>query len=96
MKNGNQPIGKISEHFEGMGTFTRDMVSQRARELAIINGRPPNRYSTEAFLQAKRELTGEDGNDYELSEEEPIAGLTTWDEEPGTSGQRNRPLLPNA
>lgn len=78
--------GKISERFKGVGTVTQDMVVQRAREMAIINGRPPNHYTQDDFLEAKRELTGLGGNGVEQSEEEPIAGLTSWDEEPGTSG----------
>jgi hypothetical protein len=86
MKQGHQTLGKISDHFEGVGTVTRDMVVQRARELAMINGRAPNHYSTEDYLQAKRELTGDDENGNPQAEEEPIAGLTSWDEEPGTSG----------
>jgi hypothetical protein len=86
MKRAHQSIGKISAHFEGVGTVTREMVTQRARELAIINGRPPNHYSTEDFLEAKRELTGLDANDNDQAGEEPIAVLTSWDEDPGTSG----------
>jgi hypothetical protein len=86
MKTPRQASGIISSHFQGLGTVTRDMVIQRAREIAFINGRPPNRYSTEDFLEAKRELTGLGSNGAEHAEEEPIAGLTSWDEEPGTLG----------
>ncbi len=62
------------------------MVVQRARENAIINGRLPNRYTQDDFLEAKRELLGVNGLGQDQAEEEPIAGLTSWDEEPGTSG----------
>ena len=86
MKTTSKPHGKISAHFNGMGTPSNDMVIERAREIAIINGRPPNHYSRDDFLQAKLELTGEKNGNSDQSEEEPIVGLTNWDEEPGSSG----------
>ena len=86
MKKIFQPHGRISGHFKGMGAATTDMVIERAREIAIINGRPPNHYSQDDLQQAKRELTGAGNGAEEQAEEEPIFGLTQWDEEPGTSG----------
>jgi len=75
--------GKISEHFKGLGTVTREMVLERARELAMIKGH--DHYTEDDWQEAKRELIGihED-----LGEEEPINALTRWDEEPGTTGHR--------
>src|SRR4051812_1792450 len=85
MKPAEQAPGKISDHFRGVGTVTRDMVSQRARELAVINGHDPNHYTKDDFDEAKRELTGmaPPAND---DEDDAMAGVTRWDEEPGTSG----------
>ena len=51
--------GVISENFAGVGSVTRDMVRERAIELAIINGRSAQNMSTSDWEQAKRELTGE-------------------------------------
>jgi hypothetical protein len=55
------PINKgiIAENFKGVGAVTRDMVHARAKELAMISGRPPSDVSQADYEQAKRELTGE-------------------------------------
>jgi hypothetical protein len=78
--------GKMICHASGLGTVTREMVIQRAREIAMINGRPPNHYSRDDFLEAKRELVGNDANESEDNEFDSLNALTTWDEDPGTSG----------
>jgi hypothetical protein len=74
----NHTHGIIAEHFTGVGTVTRDMVVERAREIAIINSRGPNHYNQDDFNQAKLELTGttaEEEADGNLAEK-----LTAWDE----------------
>ena len=82
--NQNQNHGIISEHFCGVGTVTPDRVIQRAREIALINGRPPNHYTQDDFNEAKRELTGETA--VEASDEGAVANVTAWDESPSDSG----------
>src|SRR5665213_2788235 len=72
MKATHQAHGRISDHFEGMGTVTRDMVIERAREIAMINGHPTNHYTLNDFMEAKRELTGEE-TDLENEESIPSA-----------------------
>jgi hypothetical protein len=83
MKRMEAVPGKISDHFRGVGTVSREMVSQRAKELARINGR--ERFNENDWEEAKRELIGTE-NYTETSDEEKVAALTRWDEEPGTSG----------
>jgi hypothetical protein len=56
MKSTNPGI--IAKRFCGVGTVTGDMVEQRARELAVINGRSPRHYRHDDYLEAQRELTG--------------------------------------
>ena len=84
MKRTAPIIGKISDHFQGVGTVTREMVLQRALEIARINGH--EHHTQEDWEQAKRELIGDFGVDSGSVEEETINGLTRWDEDPGTSG----------
>ena len=84
MKDINNAHGIISEHFQGVGTVTRDMVVKRAKEIAIINGRERHHYTKDDFMEAKRELTG--NSSAEGEEDELLASLTSWDEEPGASG----------
>lgn len=81
--NQNQNHGIISDHFSGVGTVTREKVIQRAREIALINGRAPNHYTQDDFLEAKRELTG---GVSEPSDEESVGEIVTWDESPDGAG----------
>jgi hypothetical protein len=76
--------GIISDHFLGVGTVTREMVRQRAREIAIINGRPPNHCSRHDFLEAQRELTG--AIPALDDEDDRIINTTAWGEESGAAG----------
>ncbi len=87
MKTTRSPHGKISEHFQGLGAASLDSVIQRAREIAMINGRPPNHYLDDDFLQAKRELIGaSDGAAAPETENPALANLTHWDENPEAAG----------
>jgi hypothetical protein len=87
MKNLRERTGKISDHFGGLGTVTREMVEKRAREIAVINGRASNDFTENDWVQAKHEFLGIQEVE-EIEEEEPVAALTRWDEEPGTSGHQ--------
>ncbi len=60
MKENRIEEGRFSENAHGLGTVTEEMVRQRASELAVINGRPPNRVLNTDLDQARRELTGEE------------------------------------
>ena len=60
MKRNQIQEGRISDHTHGMGNVTWQMVRQRARELAVINGRLPREVLDSDFEQARRELTGQD------------------------------------
>ena len=77
--------GIIAEHFIGVGTVTRDMVAERAREIAVINGRSPHHYTRDDFIEAKRELTGNAAVDGD--EDGVLTAITHWDEEPGSAGR---------
>jgi hypothetical protein len=76
--------GALTENSAGIGTVTREMVQQRAIELAAINGRSAKEVSPSDWEQAKRELTGKPDADAEdvldsAPESErwdPVAGST--------------------
>ena len=86
MKTMRHNHGKISEHFNGIGTVTREAVVERAREIALINGRGPNHYTPDDFAQAKRELTGADIVAESQDDADATSELTAWDEPPTESG----------
>lgn len=87
------PIGKIIDHEKGLGTVTPEMVEERARELARMDGRTePNGGDRE---QAHRELVGvtEDGASPEDVGKE-VENVVTWDEAPEDSGSHVPQVLP--
>lgn len=62
--------GKIFSHEKGLGTVTRQMIEDRAREIAVIDGR--SRATREDRLSARRELLrmrGIDDEGHEAEEE---------------------------
>ena len=83
MKRDQIEEGRIIDHSKGIGTVTQEMVRERAREIAMINGRSRDHVSPADFAQAKRELTGHDDAE---SPEEKLPEWERWDPVPGTPG----------
>jgi hypothetical protein len=82
MKKRNQiSDGKIAEHLRGLGTVTAEMVTQRAREIALINRRPDDKPTPDDWSQAKRELT-EGLTTHDVSDDIPTS--KRWDPVPGS------------
>lgn len=71
---------------------TPDMVENRARELALIAGREPNRVTASDRIQAKKELLGDDSADAAMDD----AGITPsgMGAPPVSTGKRIEPQLP--
>jgi hypothetical protein len=77
--------GKVESHARGLGTVTPEMVTERARELALINRRPDDKPTPEDWQEAKRELTrGNSGHD--PFEDVPVS--KRWDPVPGSPARR--------
>jgi hypothetical protein len=85
------PINKgiIAENFKGVGAVTRDMVHARARELALISGRPASEISQADYEQAKRELTGESDMDRQDEVLESLPESSRADPEPPSPGSED-------
>ena len=79
MKRDQIEEGKVLLHDQGLGTVTPEMVRARARELALINGRSPERLSQADLEQAKRELTGESTPPPEGFKEDSLPETERWD-----------------
>ena len=78
--------GKYIARATPLGTVTEGMVIERAKEIAVINGRNGNAYTQDDFEQARRELVG--FPDTEATELEPSAPDTGgWLGEAGDRGQ---------
>jgi len=80
--------GDLMENSAGLGTVTRKMVRDRARELAVIDGRAEREMSQSDLAQAKRELTGKPEVDPRTAELETQPESERWDPVPGSTGQK--------
>lgn len=70
--------GDDGTHFHGHGRITSplatpEMIELRARELALIAGREPNRVAASDRIQAKKELLGDESGDRAVDETEIVA-----------------------
>ena len=89
MKNGNQTDqGRVSEGGRGIGTVTKDMVMQRAREIAVIKGREAGKVLDSDVDEAQRELLGEDELKPEPTAAENLSEDERWDPVPGSPGRK--------
>ena len=93
MKPTRPTPAKIVNHSGGLGTPTPDIIRQRARELASINGH--ENYNEEDWRQAKREMHGghpdQNGDDNEMMECSSLG-----DPAVGSVGHRVEPLYDDA
>jgi len=78
----------VSENAAGIGTVTRQMVQQRASELAVIDGRPAHEASPADWAQAKQELTGDSASTVEEEAVEEAPESERWDPLPGSTGHK--------
>lgn len=72
--------GRIEEHAEGVGTLTEQTVEERAREIAVTNGRTARRANQADQEQARQELTHAEAEDDQIPEDARLG-----DTPPGTS-----------
>jgi hypothetical protein len=78
----------LTENSAGIGSVSREMVRQRAVELAVINGRSPAEASQADWEQAKRELMGGADMDPKEAALESAPETERWDPVPGSTGHK--------
>ncbi len=78
--------GVVAEHSVGIGTVTRQMLKERAVELALIDGRLVTEVSKSDWEQAKRELTGDSNAESGAERLEAAPESERWDPVPGSIG----------
>lgn len=79
--------GKFVVGAKPLTTVTEAMVIQRAKEIAVINGRNGNEFTPDEYDQARRELTGFPNDDEtQLEAQAPDTG--EWLGEAGDRGQK--------
>lgn len=77
--------GMIEENSVGIGEISDEMVAERAKQLALIAGRPMTNEDSE---QAFRELTGGGEMDAKQVMLESLSEDDRWNPIPGSSGQQ--------
>jgi len=77
--------GILEEKSEGVGEISGEMVWTRAKELALIDGRPMTNVH---YGQALRELSGGDDIDAKQVFLEAIPEAERWDPVPGSTGHQ--------
>jgi hypothetical protein len=88
MKRNPLKEGAVIENSAPIGTVTREMVEERAAQIAVINGRPSTEVLTSDWAQAKRELTGEPELDPKEAALESAPESDRWNPIPGSSGHK--------
>ena len=87
----DQTPGKILDHDAGLGEANRDLVEQRARELASIAGLSCDESSDDFVAQARQELSGRADPNVSNDDDSATAGLIDADGVPGESGGATLP-----
>src|SRR6476469_9244303 len=87
MKKNPIDQGRFTEHGHGLGTVTKDMVRERAEELALIAGRPEGVILDLDYKEALRELTGKQGM-VSTPREERLTEDQRWEEVPYSEGHK--------
>jgi hypothetical protein len=91
--NQTESEGRFSDHGEGLGTVTEEMIRHRAAVIAVINGRDENKVLDVDMEQARRELLGEERLNTVPTAGENLPESKRWDPVPGTPG-RKAPTVP--
>ena len=87
----DQTPGKILDHDAGIGEADKDLLEERARELAAIAGFGPDGVTDAHRYQARQELSGREDPTVPNDDSGPTAGLINEDDVPGESGGATAP-----
>lgn len=88
MKTNLLKDGALTENSAGLGAVTRQMLRERAVELALVNGRSAPHVSKSDWEQAKRELTGEPGIEPKEAALDAAPESDRWNSVPGWTGRK--------
>lgn len=95
MKENQVDQGRFSQDAHGVGTVTEEMVLQRARELAVINGRLEHQVLDSDIRQARHELTGRERLDPPLTKAEELPEDRRWEPVPISYGTKTPAIPPS-
>lgn len=93
-ENSQMPIGDLSGRETELGVTTPEMVEQRARDLARLDGRNPNQFTDADWDQARAELSGTQSHESPETPDEIADSLSERGAIPGESGREILPVVP--
>jgi hypothetical protein len=94
-KNSQTPIGDLSGTETELTVPTPEMVTKRAREIALIDGRNPDEFTDADWEQARFELTGvKAGASWQDPVETAAASLSERGAVPGETGTQAPRVAP--
>jgi hypothetical protein len=84
---------RVSNHLEGVGEISIEMIEKRAKEIAVLKSRNADDYTDEDWMQAKEELLNPQSAS-ELHEEKALEKIEAWDQPVTESGHevKEKPL----
>jgi hypothetical protein len=88
------PMGDLPANENELTVPTEEMVTRRAREIALIDERDPNKFTEEDWEQARTELTGVETS---ITEKDPLDmadSLSGRGSIPGETGSRAPRVAP--
>jgi hypothetical protein len=89
MNEQQQPgTGKISLHGNGMGVPSPEDIERRAREIALIDERDPDKFTDAEWDRARRELLGEMETPPPEEDDRTIKLEEEWEVTPDDRGRR--------
>ena len=93
-KNSQIPIGDLPTEQNELTVPTEEMVTQRAREIALIHERNPDKFTKEDWEQARRELTGVGDSAAPEESLKTAASLSERGSVPGQTGRQVPRIAP--
>jgi hypothetical protein len=93
-KNSQMPIGDLPTEQNELTVPTEEMVTRRAREIALIDERNPDEFTDADWEQARRELTGVETGASSENPVETAESLSERNSIPGETGTRTPRVLP--
>jgi hypothetical protein len=90
MKRDQIEDGRMTDHTAGLGTVTEAMVRQRAREIALINGREESQVLDSDLDQARRELQGQERLYPSPTAAESLPESKRWSAVASSAGHKTR------
>lgn len=93
-RNSSIEQGRLSQRGKGVGTVTEAMVRKRARQIALINGRPGHQVLDSDLEEARQELTGRERIVPPESAAEELTESSRWVQVPASQGHEAPTVSP--